>query len=63
MFCSKTWSNNVDQITEVRRRYRANSKLLQRTRDQFVDLDETQMMDHVEIKNAQDLCPGKCRGS
>ena len=48
-FCSRTWSNNVDQITEVRPRYRANSKLLQRTRDQFVDLAETQIMDHVDL--------------
>ena len=49
MFCSRTWSNNVDQITEVRPRHRANSKLLQRTRDQFVDLAETQIMDHVDL--------------
>ena len=49
-FCSRTWSSNVDQITEVRARYFSKSKLLQRTMDQSVDLVETQMMDHVEIK-------------
>ena len=62
-FCSRTWSSNIDQITEVRARYFSKSNFLQRTRDQLVDLVETQMMDHVEIKNAQDLKPGQCRGS
>ena len=52
-FCSRTWSSNIDQITEVRARYFSKSIFLQRTRDQLVDLVETQMMDHVEIKK----CP------
>ena len=47
--CSRTWSSNVDQFSEVRPRHISKSKLLQRTRDQFVDLVETQMIDDVEI--------------